>query len=160
MASEAVAAPAMDSAEPAPAAAKGKKAAKGKAEKAKSKGREEQAAKGKGMQEQAPEGAPSVLAHPRAMRSIARAKGWAGLIGFLLAGYMALPTSTVAEAGLHALIGGVVSYVFVWGIAVFAWRRLVMLELKGRQAQLLADLEKAATARLGPGAPPASGDRP
>lgn len=159
MATEVVAAPTLDPPEadtaPAPAKGKDKKPAKGKkAEKA--------GKKDKDKDEAAPvaEGAPTIVAHPRAMRSIARAKGWAGLLGFLLAGYLALPTSTLAGAGLHALIGGVVSYVVVWGAAVFVWRRLVMLELKGRQAQMLEEFEQAARARLGPGAPPGGPDRP
>lgn len=153
MAAEAIAAPGVDSGETEQATAKS-------AKKDKKAGRAREGEKGKGKQPEAPEGAPAVIAHPRAMRSIARAKGWAGLLGFFVAGYMALPTSTLAGAGLHALIGGVVSYVFVWGIAVFVWRRLVMLELKGRQAQMLAELEKAATARLGPATAPGSGERP
>jgi hypothetical protein len=146
MATEAIAAPALDPPEAEPASkAKDKKPAKGKKEE-----------KGKDKQLQAPEGAPTIVAHPRATRSIARAKGWAGLLGFFIAGYLALPTSTLAGAGLRALIAGVASYVVVWGAAVFVWRRLVVLELKGRQAQMLADLEKAATARLGP---PGAADR-
>lgn len=153
MAAEAVAAPTLDPPEAAPAKGKEKKPAKGKKT-------EKPDKKGKDAAPAAPEGTPTIVAHPRAMRSIARAKGWAGLLGFLLAGYLALPTSTLAGAGLHALIGGVVSYVVVWGAAVFVWRRLVILELKGRQAQLLEELERTAKAALGPGAPPGPADRP
>jgi hypothetical protein len=81
---------------------------------------------------------PSVAAHPRAARQVARAKGWGGLGGFLIGGYLSLPTSTLAGAGLRALVAGVVCYVAAWAGAVFLWRRLVMLELKGREQQLLA----------------------
>jgi hypothetical protein len=153
MATEAIAAPTLDPPEAEPATKA--KDAKGK-DKKPAKGKKEE--KGKDKQPQAPEGAPTIVAHPRAMRSIARAKGWAGLLGFFIAGYMALPTSTLAGAGLRALLAGVASYVVVWGAAVFIWRRLVMLELKGRQAQMLADLEKAAAARLGPGSQPGAAD--
>ena len=76
---------------------------------------------------------PSLASHPRAARAIARAKAWGGLIGFVLGGYLSLPTDTLAGAGLRALAAGVVGYVAVWAGAVFLWRRLVMLELGGRR---------------------------
>jgi hypothetical protein len=83
-------------------------------------------------------GTPSVAAHPRAVRAVARAKGWGGLIGFLLGGYLSLPTNTLAASGLRALVAGLVCYVAVWAGAVFLWRRLVVLEIKGREQRLLA----------------------
>jgi hypothetical protein len=104
----------------------------------------------KGEKDERPEEqGPSVAGHPRAARAVARAKGWGGLGGFLLGGYLALPTSTLAGAGLRALEAGVVGYVAVWAGAVFVWRRLVILELKGREQKLLAD----AQSRLPAGSP-------
>jgi hypothetical protein len=100
---------------------------------------------------------PSVAAHPRAARGVARAKSWGGLAGFLLGGYLSLPTNTLAAAGLRALLAGVVCYVVVWAGAVFVWRRLVMLELKGREHQLLAAAHAAGTRRE---LPAASAERP
>lgn len=79
---------------------------------------------------------PSVAAHPKAARSVARAKGWGGLAGFLIAGYLSLPTSTLAEAGLRALVAGSVCYVAAWAGAVFVWRRLVMVELRNREQRV------------------------
>jgi predicted lipid-binding transport protein (Tim44 family) len=81
---------------------------------------------------------PSVAAHPRAARSVARAKSWGGLAGFVIAGYLSLPTGTLAEAGLRALVAGSVCYVATWAGAVFVWRRLVVLEIKSREQELLA----------------------
>ncbi len=95
--------------------------------------------KGKKMnkpEEDAASGQPSVAAHPKAARSVARAKGWGGLAGFLIAGYLSLPTSTLAEAGLRALVAGSVCYVAAWAGAVFLWRRLVMVELRNREQQV------------------------
>ena len=86
---------------------------------------------------------PSVAAHPRAARSVAQAKGWGGLAGFLIAGYFSLPTATLAEAGLHALVAGSVCYVAAWAAAVFVWRRLVAIEIKGREQRLLARAQMA-----------------
>lgn len=80
---------------------------------------------------------PSLAAHPRAVRSVARVKSWGGLLGFMFTGYVSLPTSTIAEAGLRALIAGVVCYVASWAGAVFVWRRLVILEIKAREQQLI-----------------------
>jgi len=97
-------------------------------------------------------GGPSVAAHPRAARAVARAKGWGGLLGFLLGGYMALPTNTVVVAGVRALAAGLVGYVAVWAGAVFLWRRLVMLEIRGREQQLMS----AANSRMARELPPAA----
>ena len=82
-------------------------------------------------------GGPSLAAHPRAVRSVARAKSWGGLFGFVFAGYVSLPTNTVAEAGVRAILAGLVCYVATWAGAVFVWRRLVILEIKAREQQLI-----------------------
>jgi len=154
----------------APAAAAGKKGKNGKevagdAKAAKGAKPAEKAAKKpkKGKKDEPQDGAdgadgPSIAAHPRAARAVARSKSWGGLAGFALAGYLSLPTSTFAEAALRALIAGVVCYVAVWAGAVFLWRRLVVLELKGRQQQLRAAVassakEQAARRELPPGPP-------
>ncbi|HTA16022.1 MAG TPA: hypothetical protein VK781_14290 [Solirubrobacteraceae bacterium] len=107
--------------------AKGSKKPKASKEKAKGKKGEESTAEG-----------PSVAAHPRAARQVARAKGWGGLVGFVLGGYLSLPTHTFAETGARAIAAGVVCYLVAWAGAVFAWRHLVVLEIKGREQQLLA----------------------
>jgi hypothetical protein len=126
-------------------AAKSKKGDKAKKEKKGKKGAEAVLADG-----------PSVAAHPRAALAVARAKSWGGLAGFLIGGYMSLPTGTLAEAGLRALIAGLVCYVAVWAGAVFVWRRFVILEIKAREQQLLAAVQAANSRRELPGA----GERP
>jgi hypothetical protein len=89
----------------------------------------------------------SLAEHPRAVRGVARAKAWGGLVGFLLGGYLSLPTQTLAGVGLRALAAGVVCYVAAWAAAVFLWRRLVVAELREAQQDLLtaeiAKLERA-----------------
>ena len=62
----------------------------------------------------------------------------AALVGFLLGGYLSLPTHSAFEAALRALVAGVVCYVVVWTAAVFLWRRLVVAELRHAQHELLA----------------------
>jgi hypothetical protein len=125
----------------APAAGKDKKAPKDKKEKKPKKG-----AKAPGGAEGGDAG-PSVAAHPRAARGVARAKSWGGLAGFLIAGYMSLPTAPLLDAGLRALLAGVVCYVVAWAGAVFAWRRLVMIEIKAREQQLITAAQAAAGQR-------------
>ncbi|HSZ69948.1 MAG TPA: hypothetical protein VK756_06280 [Solirubrobacteraceae bacterium] len=82
-------------------------------------------------------GGLSLAAHPRAVRAVAQAKAWGGLGGFVLGGYLSLPTHSAVEAGLRALTAGVVCYVVVWAAAVFVWRRLVVAELRHAQHELL-----------------------
>jgi hypothetical protein len=60
------------------------------------------------------------------------------LVGFLLGGYLSMSSSTFAEVGMRALAGGVVCYVAAWAGAVFIWRRLVIVEIKAREQQLIA----------------------
>ncbi len=96
-----------------------------------------------------PAAGPSVAAHPRAARNVARAKGWGGLLGFLVGGYLSLPTSTLAAAGLRALVAGVVCYVATWAGAVFVWRQIVMLELAGARARSQQRLVALARASAG-----------
>jgi len=147
-ATEDAAAPVAASPEPrAPA----KKGAKGdaKAKDAKKGGKDAKAEKGKkGAKEaEADLDGPSVAAHPRAVRAVARAKSWGGLVGFVLGGYLSLPTNTLAGAGLRALVAGVVCYVAVWAGAVFVWRRLVLLEIKSREQQLAVAVQAARARR-------------
>lgn len=93
---------------------------------------------------------PNVAAHPRAARSVALAKGWGGLAGFLVAGYLSLPTSTLAAAGLRALVAGSICYVAAWAAAVFVWRRLVMIEMRGREEQLREGAKEIVARRESP----------
>jgi hypothetical protein len=133
---------------------------KPKAEKAEKdkKGSKDKKGKGAATAELAGDG-PSVAGHPRASRSVARAKSWGGLGGFLVGGYLSLPIGTLAEAALRALVAGVVCYVAVWAGAVFVWRRLVILEIKAREQQLLNAVQAAGARRELAGAPGQGADR-
>jgi hypothetical protein len=129
-----------------PAAAKARQAKVGKG------GKESMKKKESAADDQGEDGnAPSVAAHPRARRAVARSKGWGGLLGFVIASYMALPTNTLAAAALRALIAGVVCYVAVWAGAVFVWRRLVILELKNREQRLFEAANPRPRGELPPG---------
>jgi hypothetical protein len=138
-------------------AGKGDKAGKA-AKSGKAKGKKGAGAEGAGAGEGG-QGSNLILAeHPRAARSVARAKAWGGLAGFLLGGYLSLPTQTLAGAGLRALAAGVVCYVAVWAAAVFLWRRLLVAELHQAKHDLLAaELAKFERARGAGAGGPASG---
>jgi hypothetical protein len=75
--------------------------------------------------------APSVFNHPRARYQVRRAKGWGGIAGFLIAGYLSykagVPTFDVV---LRALVFGIVGYMIAWMCAVTVWRQLVLAELR------------------------------
>jgi hypothetical protein len=103
---------------------------------------------------------PSVAAHPRASRGVARARGWGGLAGFLIAGYLSLPTSTLAATGLHALLAGVVCYIVAWAGALFVWRRLVILEIKAKEHELIAAVQNARAQRESSGVAAPSAGQP
>jgi hypothetical protein len=112
--------------------------------------------KGKKGKEQAPmepADGPSIAGHPRASRSVERAKAWGALVGFVLGGYLSLPTHTVADAGLRALAAGAILYVAAWAGAVFVWRRLVIVEIKAREASLLAAAQASVARRQGSAQP-------
>jgi hypothetical protein len=96
---------------------------------------------------------PSIAGHPRATRSVERAKAWGALVGFVLGGYLSLPTHTAADAGLRALAAGAILYVAVWAGAVFVWRRLVIVEIKAREASLLAAAQASVARRQGSAQP-------
>ncbi len=99
--------------------------------------------KGKPKDDEAPAGdGPSVAGHPRAARAVARAKSWAALGGFLLGGYLSMPTHTLVSAGVRAILAGLVCYVAVWAGAVFFWRRMVMLEIRAREQELASAVEE------------------
>jgi hypothetical protein len=77
--------------------------------------------------------------HPRAARRVAEAKAWGGVAGFVLGGYLSLPTHTLADAALRALLAGIFLRTLVWAGAVFIWRRIVVAELRHAQHELLTE---------------------
>ena len=123
--------------------AKDKSAPKGKA---KAKGK-------KGKAEPAKSDWPlvSVAEHPRATRSIRRAKAWAGLLGLVLVGVLSWRAGvTPFEVGVRALVAGILLYLVVWAASVSMWQRIVLHEARteaerrrDEREQRLADLRAA-----------------
>ena len=77
-------------------------------------------------------------AHPTASRHIAAAKGWGGLIGFVLVGLLSLKAgSTTFDAGLRALMGGMGLYLLAWFGAVAIWRELAVAQVAAAKKRLI-----------------------
>jgi hypothetical protein len=81
--------------------------------------------------------------HPRARRHIGIAKGWGGMIAFLLVLKLSrdagLPWSDALE---RALVGGIVGYLTLWMIAQTIWRHIALAELEDLRKRLIAKAEE------------------
>jgi hypothetical protein len=74
---------------------------------------------------------PSIANHPRARYQVRRAKGWGGIAGFAIAGYLSYKAGVpTADVGMRALVAGIVGYMLAWMCAVTVWRHLVQAELR------------------------------
>jgi hypothetical protein len=92
---------------------------------------EKEQKKGKKKGDEGAHEGPSVANHPRARYQVRRAKGWGGIAGFAIAGYLSykagVPTFDVM---MRALVAGIVGYMLAWMCAVSVWRHLVQAELR------------------------------
>ena len=91
-----------------------------------------------------------VGAHPRARRSIRRARALAGMAGFVIVLLLALNAGVPAfEALLRALAGGLVLHFGTWACAIALWRRLIVVELEAARASYLERTAAAAVPATG-----------
>ncbi len=76
-------------------------------------------------------GSRVVLAqHPRAARHIRMAKGWGGLLCFLVAVLLSTRAGVpMTEALMRGVVAGLAGMVVCWGGAVVVWRQLALAEL-------------------------------
>jgi hypothetical protein len=92
--------------------------------------------------------------HPRATRQIEVARGWGGIGCFAFVGLVSLNSGVPAfDAGLRALLAGVVGFVAGWGLSVMVWRHLALAEAaaardsaEARRAALVEQIETRAAA--------------
>ncbi len=78
-------------------------------------------------------------AHPRARRHIAIAKGWGGLLAFLLVLKLSRGAGLPWPDALgRAVVGGVVGYLTLWMIAQTIWRHVALAELEDLRRRLIA----------------------
>ena len=85
----------------------------------------------------ASESAISISGHPRATYSIQRARGFGGMIGLLLVGWLSWRAGALpVDAALRALAGGIAGYLACWMISVQVWRHLVIAEARATAERL------------------------
>ena len=73
----------------------------------------------------------TIGAHPRARRSVRRARSLGGLIGFVVALVLSLRAGVPAwDATARALVAGIVVHLAAWRIAVAVWHQLMLAELE------------------------------
>lgn len=111
--------------EEAPPAKKAKQDPKGGKKGKDKKGKDKKGKKGKSS------GGLSVSAHPRARAAVRRAKGFGGLVGFVLTAFIAHSAGlTAAQVLERALLVGIGGYLLAWACAVTVWRHLVLAEVR------------------------------
>ena len=75
-------------------------------------------------------------AHPRAQRSIARAKAIGGVIGFAIGLWLGSRAGLPAwDTGVRALAGGIAGWLLVWVAAVQVWKQLIIGEYRAAEAR-------------------------
>ena len=114
----------------------------------KGKAKEAKAKEGKKAKPEVSQTAIRVSAHPRATYSISRLKGYGGLLGLLLVGFLSWRAGLPAvDAALRGLVGGIAAYLVCWALAVQVWRHLVMAEA-AVAAEVVRKRREAARAAL------------
>jgi len=87
----------------------------------------------------------TIAAHPRARRSVRRARAFGGLLGFTVALVLSLRAGVPAwDATARALMAGVVVHLAAWRIAVAVWRQLMLAELEQVRDRRIARAERRA----------------
>lgn len=106
--------------------------------------------------------------HPRAMRQIELARGWGGIGCFLFVGLVSLQSNVPPlDAGVRALLAGVVGYVAGWGLSLMVWRHLALAEAaaardsaEARRTALIEQIETRAAAMSASGPEPGGANIP
>lgn len=87
----------------------------------------------------------TIGAHPRARRSVQRARALGGLLGFLVTIFLSLRTGVPAwDATARALMAGVAVHLAAWAIAVAVWRQLMLAEIHAQHHRRLEYLRRRA----------------
>jgi len=87
----------------------------------------------------------TIGAHPRARRSVRRARALGGLLGFLVTLVLSLRAGVPGfDAAARALMAGIVVHLAAWAIAVSVWKQLMLAELQQLHDRRLERLERRA----------------
>ena len=89
----------------------------------------------------------TIGAHPRAKRSVRRARALGGLAGFVLTIVLSLRAGVPAwDAVARALMAGIAVHLAAWAVAVAVWKQLMLAELHAQHERRRARLERRAEA--------------
>jgi hypothetical protein len=73
----------------------------------------------------------TIGAHPRARRSVQRARALGGLLGFLVTLALSLSAGVPGfDAVARALVAGIVVHLAAWAISVSVWKQLMLAEIQ------------------------------
>ena len=73
----------------------------------------------------------TIANHPRARRSVRRARSLGGLLGFAVALVLSLRAGVPAwDATARALIAGIAVHLVAWRVSVAVWRQLMLAEIQ------------------------------
>jgi ABC-type uncharacterized transport system permease subunit len=73
----------------------------------------------------------TIGAHPRARRSVRRARALGGLLGLLVTIVLSLRAGVPAwDAVARSLIAGIVVHLAAWAIALAVWKQLMLAEIQ------------------------------
>ena len=85
----------------------------------------------------------SVSEHPRALASLRRLRGWAGLLTFVFVAYLSYRAGVAPfEIGVRALVAGIGVYLAAWAAGVSLWRQVVYAEAKREAERRRAEREE------------------
>ena len=87
----------------------------------------------------------TIGAHPRARRSVQRARALGGLLGFLVTLVLSLNAGVPAfDAVARSLLAGIVVHLAAWAIAVAVAKQLMLAEIQALHDRRLERLERRA----------------
>ena len=87
----------------------------------------------------------TIGAHPRARRSVRRARAFGGLRGFVVTLVLSLRAGVPAfDATARALVAGVAVHMAAWAIAVAVAKQMMLAELEAVRERRLQRLERRA----------------
>lgn len=89
----------------------------------------------------------TVARHPRARSQVRRLRAGSALAAAALVLLLSLRAGVpVQDAWLRGLVGGVVTYMVAWAVAVTVWRHLAMAEVEAARRRVVTARKEAAAA--------------
>lgn len=81
-------------------------------------------------------------AHPRARKHLALAKGWGGILSFVIVAAAAVSQEQpMSDVLLRGLLAGIVGSMLAWSLTLITWRHIALAQIEGLRRKLVADIE-------------------